>query len=374
MVVTTDGNRFTALDSLRGIAALGVGFHHIQGTAGLVTTAWHDALSLCVDFFFVLSGFVIAAAYGERLAGGFSTVRFMVLRLGRIYPLHLFMLAVYLLAELGRAMVSPETAFTGPRDPASLLAALLLVQAFVYPGADTWNVQSWSISVEVWLYLLAALALRLGGRAAYAFAALVAAAAFGAMLGLPEATLEPLWPVLRGLGGFGLGMALWPMFGALKSHLPTDAAGTVIEGALLAATAAVLQLQAVLLIADLVFAGTVLAFAGERGWFSRQLLRAPLVLLGAVSYSFYMIHGFVLGRAFDLLRLSDLGVVGEGLSGADVLMVDAAATNLLSFVLLALSVAVSWLTWRFIEDPARRWSRGIAARINRPLGTRRASH
>ena len=80
--------RFVALDSWRGIAALAVAFRHINGTAPFLNGQFHGNLRLAVDFFFVLSGFVIAMSYGERLAQGFSFLRFMVLRWGRVWPLH----------------------------------------------------------------------------------------------------------------------------------------------------------------------------------------------------------------------------------------------------------------------------------------------
>ena len=66
-----DGGRFVALDSWRGLAALGIAVRHINGSGPLTSGALHDNLSMAVDFFFVLSGFVIAAAYGERLREGF---------------------------------------------------------------------------------------------------------------------------------------------------------------------------------------------------------------------------------------------------------------------------------------------------------------
>ena len=60
--------RFTALDGWRGICALLVALYHFHATShveqlGLVRNAY-----LFVDFFFVLSGFVITYAYADRLA------------------------------------------------------------------------------------------------------------------------------------------------------------------------------------------------------------------------------------------------------------------------------------------------------------------
>jgi peptidoglycan/LPS O-acetylase OafA/YrhL len=78
--------RFAALDSWRGLAACLVALHHLSrsmdshvNALGLIPNSY-----LFVDFFFVLSGFVIAANYEQRLAEGFSVWRFALLRFGRL--------------------------------------------------------------------------------------------------------------------------------------------------------------------------------------------------------------------------------------------------------------------------------------------------
>ena len=86
-----DGGRFVALDSWRGLAALGVAAYHLEGGGILFDGPPITNMNSFVDFFFVLSGFVLAAAYGERLVQRFPIGRYMLLRLGRVYPLHLVM-------------------------------------------------------------------------------------------------------------------------------------------------------------------------------------------------------------------------------------------------------------------------------------------
>ncbi len=76
------------LDGLRGVAALSVMLMHFSKT-------WHTGLILpraylAVDFFFALSGFVIAKSYEDRLKGSLSFLKFSKLRLQRLYPLILF--------------------------------------------------------------------------------------------------------------------------------------------------------------------------------------------------------------------------------------------------------------------------------------------
>ncbi len=82
---------YELLDGLRGVAALLVVFHHIfEGlsfAAGgtLITTINHGYLA--VDFFFILSGFVIGYAYDDRLGKTMSLGNFFKRRLIRLHPM-----------------------------------------------------------------------------------------------------------------------------------------------------------------------------------------------------------------------------------------------------------------------------------------------
>jgi peptidoglycan/LPS O-acetylase OafA/YrhL len=77
---------FHSLDALRGIAALAVLFLH--GTELLSPGFVPQSASLAVDLFFILSGFVLAHAYDERLSSGRMSWRdFMAVRLIRLYPM-----------------------------------------------------------------------------------------------------------------------------------------------------------------------------------------------------------------------------------------------------------------------------------------------
>jgi len=53
-----------------------------------------------VDFFFVLSGFVIYASYGKRLRDGYGLARFMGLRFGRVYPAYFAALVLFFVFEM----------------------------------------------------------------------------------------------------------------------------------------------------------------------------------------------------------------------------------------------------------------------------------
>ena len=79
-------DHFIALDGLRGVAALVVLIMH-RGRWWYPEGGFLGHGYLAVDFFFLLSGFVIAFAYDGRMATGLSPWRFMSLRLIRLYPL-----------------------------------------------------------------------------------------------------------------------------------------------------------------------------------------------------------------------------------------------------------------------------------------------
>ncbi len=361
--------RFTVLDSWRGIAALAVALRHINGSAPFLSGDFHGSLRHAVDFFFVLSGFVIAASYGERLAAGFSLPRFMALRWGRVWPLHAVMVLLYLALECALALngtggvLAGREPFTGPRDLAALPASFLLLQAWIWPDRDLWNVQSWSISVELGLYLGAALLWRVLGARAGLASLILGLAALVALHS--EWALWP--PVLRGIAGFGLGMAcwiIWPRVAALTLSGPAAAA---LELGLVAAIIAALAAQAGYAVLDPLFALAVLAFAREQGPVSRLLSTAPLRWLGVLSYALYMVHGLVLGRAFDALAFLQAQVGAEWVSarlgGEDLLLLPPLPALAVTLAMLAAAVAAAWIAWHFVEWPARAWSRRAALAV-----------
>lgn len=80
---------FEVLDGLRGVAALLVLVFHISEilSKGVVADNWLPHGALAVDFFFALSGFVIAHAYDGRMAEGLGFGGFMLRRFIRLHPM-----------------------------------------------------------------------------------------------------------------------------------------------------------------------------------------------------------------------------------------------------------------------------------------------
>jgi peptidoglycan/LPS O-acetylase OafA/YrhL len=88
--------RFVVLDGVRGVAAIMVLILH---SAFIFPNAF-----LAVDLFFVLSGFVLAHGYGEKLDRGGGRKHFVLARLIRLYPLYLLGCAIALPAAIGIAI------------------------------------------------------------------------------------------------------------------------------------------------------------------------------------------------------------------------------------------------------------------------------
>ena len=366
------GHRFRALDSLRGLAACLIVCFHMPSSGH----AWGWRLVqngfLAVDLFFVLSGFVISASYGRRLAQGFPPVRFMLLRLGRVYPLHLFVLGLFVAWELVRlafALPGFRSAgpFTGESDPSAIAAHLLLVQNWL--GGETWNKPSWSIGTEYWTYAIFAIGvLAIGWRARLLPLAL--------LLMVPAVAVRLLHPALpqgamNAVGcaaSFGGGMIAHMIWVAAESdgrvrRLPL-AVSTLIE----VATAALALWLAARFGGKLsplmtpAFVLAVIVFSFEQGLVSRLLRSAPLLLVGELSYSIYMIHYFVQLRLLDAIT-----VLGRSpsfpfqalQSGRLVVAGDTWACDALTAGMLLGVIALAWPIFHFIENPARRWSRNV---------------
>jgi peptidoglycan/LPS O-acetylase OafA/YrhL len=353
--------RFEALDSWRGLAACLVAFHHLVPSVdshlnqlGLVPNSY-----LFVDFFFVLSGFVIAANYEQRLAEGFSVWRFALLRFGRLYPLHLAVLLALILLRLVHSAsgLGTPSAFQPPLWSAdTIIASLLLVQSLHLFDFTPWNGPSWSISTEFYTYLLFA-AVALSRRRIVLLllpVAVASALALWMLVGSIGTTFD--WGLIRCILSFSAGVMTWHAYRAAWLRC-----GTVLELiciVLIVAFVCHAGNTRLSLAAPAVFALAVLAFAAEAGAVSR-LLRAPALLwLGERSYSIYMVHALVLWLLADcvkLLRLGGIDLIAGSESPSQLWQND-----VVSLLYILLVVGAAAVTYRVIEVPARSWFRRLA--------------
>ena len=284
----------------------------------------------------------------------------MIQRFFRIYPLHFFMLTVYLAFELGFAVLAPASASRQPFDGVYSLPAffssLFLVQIFTGPDNLPWNGPSWSIAAEFWAYLLFALVMRFRPRLIMPLCvcAIVAAPLYLSLLTDRNISVFHDGAFARCLYGFALGVLCWKGAEHIRGWTVPAWADSLIEFAAVFAVAAYVTLTGIdasSLAAPLVFAFAVGIFSRERGIVSGLLVRRPFVMLGTLSYSIN-----VMGVAE---RVTGLDLVATR-AGKSTLAADPLTQFGLTVLLLAGVVVVAWFSHRFIEQPGIRFGRKLA--------------
>lgn len=120
-------NRFYVLDSFRGISAICVVMVHLSLSGSITELSFIKSSYYFVDFFFILSGFVLTHAYKNKKHINFKD--FLKARFFRIYPLHLVMFFVFLML-FAKALVLGRLDGSGP-SLSDALSNIFLLQAWL---------------------------------------------------------------------------------------------------------------------------------------------------------------------------------------------------------------------------------------------------
>lgn len=345
------------LTTARGVAAAMVVLYHLDGySGGLIGTVFPtDVLGrLAVDFFFVLSGFVLAHVYGAAWAEGrFGYRDFLVKRLARIWPLHLACL-------LGVAAIVGAGSMVGMAPPwkptlSSFLEHLTLLNAVGLATENAWNQPSWSVGAEWTAYLAFPLYMWMASALRWPLAKLAAA-----ML-----ALAAVWTALQAIAGADLfaltnagALRIAPSFfaGVVLRQVMASGAGSDTSAAqvnrLVLETLAVMALVAWAgAPAPLLWLGVLglvylLALKGRRAGPGAFRSR-PFTFAGEISYALYLVHAPVLMLTFGL------GAKALGLTSATGLLA-------LGAVGATLSIAAATVAHYVVERPAQRLIVGAA--------------
>ncbi|MGW4156899.1 acyltransferase family protein [Micromonospora chersina] len=312
----TRATRLPSLTGLRWIAALLVFAFHVAtmrivaepGVKAVLDRAFALGLS-GVEFFFVLSGFVLVWSYRD----GEPRHTFLRRRLAKIYPNHLVTFVVALAVAFW---------FADPVAPWAAIGNLLLVQAWIPFDGYFYSVNnvSWSLSCELAFYLCLPLVLpwlrraRVGVLWAVVVAVpLLILALWPAQLLVPEESrwwFTQIFPVTRSVE-FWMGAAAAELLRRGRWRGPNLAAASLLFVAVWVVAAQWIRAEfwAALLAAAYLLVITAAADADVRG--RRTPWRArPMVWLGEVSFAFYLVHVLVMTT---VLRLT--GDWGTGLRG-----------------------------------------------------------
>lgn len=378
--------QINALTSIRYLAAAWVVLFHLKEFTHAIHLREAPIVLfgyLGVDFFFVLSGFVLTHVYKSQVdQARFDYWSFIAKRLGRIYPMHLFTLALFLVLGVISALAGLEYEIWNPGYPfehlergvliRALMAHVTLIHAWGATPGLLFNLPSWSISAEWFAYLMFPVFMLLF-RIARGSAGVKLALAIVLFLGMAAATAGLMdlqltkmsWNIgiLRIVPEFMLGVALYQFgvgWSAGRRGARTGLIASVlvaVAGVHLGALSPGLEVPgATLAVTGMAFVVFFAADCERHGVF--PVLSNPfLVLLGEISYSVYMIHLLVAICVFELLlpgfRPDNTGV----------------ALGAIALVLAATTV-LSWITYRLIEIPGRRLIVSVAMSLNRPPAPR----
>ncbi len=298
-----------ALTGIRGIAAVTVIAYHIFpakdfpiGVSQMVARGY-----LSVDIFFVLSGFVMALNYGPMFRDRVrlqAVITFLMRRVARLYPLYIAFLGMrvgYSLLVYHSLQVPGFWFAMNLAHPLrDLIANVFMIQSWGVAKAIT--TPTWSISTEwgayfVFPFVVGIILFRrwpVAVLAALGAAALVAAASIltgydgehhnGALDAYDGRTFIPL---LRCLGGFGIGLATFRLY---RWAPAARLAGSGIGWLVLAVLMGGLLLHLPDLALYPAFPLLVLCLACDRGPLGRIFAWRPLYGLGVLSYTIYVIH------------------------------------------------------------------------------------
>ncbi|MCZ2291205.1 MAG: acyltransferase [Burkholderiales bacterium] len=344
--------------ALRGVAAFIVLLFHFRdvttsvGQALDARTAFLSNGRIWVDFFFLLSGFILSHVYGKSVAAapaaGRKTKEFYLARFARIYPLHIVTLLAMILVEVSAYIFRPEIAdafVNEDKQWPSILRHLTLTHAWVSLSHLQWNAPSWSISTEAFAYLCFPLLVLLLGHSNRAVRALPALAAIIVYVHT-FSTFDDIGeqqPLLRCMAGFVGGMILYRIWLAYRSRLLAFVSPLQLSALVIAIIAMHIGLnQAVAMIA---LAVLILTTADDSGPLARVLAWRPMLLLGTLSYSIYMTH-WIFYRLYWMYG----GYVFADLASAySPVKVYALKVGLLTI----LSLSLAYISYRWIELPSR---------------------
>lgn len=308
--------RFKVLDIFRGVFSSFVVFFHMSGLSNtpVINNSFFTNADLFVDFFFVLSGFVIAHNY-QWLAKGSDFKSFFKKRFWRLYPLHLIILLIFTGIELSKHFaahfVHVNKIDNSANNVTTFLTNLFLLNSVKFPGVNdvSWNIASWSISAEMIAYLVFALVVILINRTGlikarnviYLLLVVAAGGTIYYLSGSFKLTYSFNYGFLRSIAGFFTGVICYNAYRSLADKGRNASAGifNLLEPVLLIGTLILVgfgdQFKSQGYIYEVMFFITILVFAFEKGWISGLFNRVQLLhSMGKYSYSIYMIHTLLL--------------------------------------------------------------------------------
>jgi peptidoglycan/LPS O-acetylase OafA/YrhL len=373
---------------MRGIAALLTVIFHIDLFMGgaLVHSSASSILNrmyLMVDFFFILSGFIMCYVYGDRFTNQVKKSdfkKFTIARFSRVYPLHFVTLlfTIFILFLFGRLGAPRNPILQVDNNAYSIVTNLLLLHSMNFHNWFTWVHASWSISTEWWAYMifpfLVAPFFRLKSRGRLFVCILCFLVYFCIMFFIIPIVTVPKelsfitfkrsdWTInvayeygyIRCLCGFILGMMMHHAYRDQWGKRILANGWMMVLLALAAFTCMHFNLPDIITV--FFFPFLLLAGAYGSAGINKIFSTSPLQRLGDWSFSIYLVHQPVLILIFYTLSM----FIHPDNTGKRPALPPLWIAWSISLVVIIFILVVSYFTYRFVENPARRWLNSKAA-------------
>ena len=372
--------RYEVLDGLRGVAALLVVWYHVNEgfafAAGETMVMGLNHGYLAVDFFFMLSGFVIDYAYRDRWNdNNFGVGRFLIRRLIRLHPMLVFGAVLGVISFFIQGSVQWDgTHVAISMIMLALLCAILMIPAV--PSASAYEIRgngemfplngpSWSLFFEYIGNIIYALIIRRLSNVALIVVTVLLSIGWGAFaiydvagygtigVGWTLDTVNLSGGLLRMLCPFTIGMLISRYFRPLSPTHIIVKGGFWICSIILVALFSVPFLpsfngvfEALCIIA--IFPAIVYLGASSNSEKSLNMTvgSAPsgyhrvIKFLGGISYPLYAVH-------YPLMYLFYAWMIDSGQHSLD-------ATWIFVLIVCASSLIIAWASWKFYDTPMRK--------------------
>lgn len=361
---------YALLDGLRGVAAMLVVWYHVfegfqfAGNKPVIDFINHGYLA--VDFFFMLSGFVIGYAYDDRWGKSLTTGGFFRRRLIRLHPM------VMLGARIGTVsfLLTGMERWDGTHSTLLLILIALVCSWLMIPALPGMqrdvrgngemfplNGPCWSLFFEYIGNILYALIIRrLSTRilawltallcCALAWFAVTNQSGYGSIgVGWTVDTTNLLGGTLRMLCPFTIGMLMSRVFKPIKKvrgafwictiillvlfHVPFIDGGTPMS------------LNGIFETACIICIFPIIVWTGASGTTTDNTSRRICRFLGDISFPLYIVHYPLMYAFYMWLIKTELYTFSD--------------TWPIAISTMACSICIAWLSLRFYDEPIRKW-------------------
>ncbi|MGV3345133.1 acyltransferase family protein [Enterobacteriaceae bacterium LUAb1] len=341
-------SKIESIQVLRGLAALSVVMFHYRfylvpaGADRTIPDQLFGWGSIGVDLFFVISGFIMVYVTSDKKYGAKTSINFIVNRLTRVLPTYYVLLLSTFLT--GGAM----SIFHYPEKVSNLISALtfhpyLTKHAPLYlPVGGMYNIR-WTLNYEIYFYLAFSVCLLVKPRfialCSWFLLPVVLAYSLTSTLTISTHGYDFSSVMLRFLTNpiileFGIGvLAGYAYLYLRKKNTLKSGYFSALCLALIVAGIALGQLKAYNIISACAFFFLILFFALQ----NQQILKLtpkPLIMLGNISFSWYLIHN----------------PLADAISGKVEKFYPGAMHSTIGFIILIIaSIFFAWLSHKYLE-------------------------